>query len=166
MHILNLHERIMVGSPQKMTELFRALASDTDALWPRHWPRLKMSPRLTPGAEGGHGPIRYRTTTVAHNLVRFTFTGPKGFDGYHELSFMQDIAGTRVRHLINMRVHGPALVTWPLVFEPLHDALIEDLLDNAEREMTGQVQAPARHSVYVRFLRRLTRRLAEPPRHG
>jgi len=37
-----------------------------------------------------------------------------------------------------MEARGPALVSWPLVFEPLHDALLEDLLDRATA-LTGTI---------------------------
>ena len=51
-------------------------------------------------------------------------------------------------------------VQWKLVIEPLHDALLEDALDKAERE-TG-LPAPHRSvwSLRVRFLRWLVRRQA------
>lgn len=166
MQILNLHERVMVGDRQHLTELFNQLASPQDRLWPPNWPPLRLSPRLTAGASGGHGPIRYRVSLFAPLLLRCTFLAPRGFDGYHELSAMHDPGGLRVRHLINMQISGPALLTWPLFYRPLHDALMEDLLDRAEQALTGSVQRPARHSGWVRLLRRLGRRLAEAPRHG
>ena len=40
--------------------------------------------------------------------------------------------------------------------EPLHDVVVEDLFDNAERETTGTVVRPAAWSSRVRVLRRLT----------
>lgn len=40
--------------------------------------------------------------------------------------------------------------------EPLDDAVVEDLFDNAEREATGTVVRPAVWSSRVRVLRRLT----------
>jgi hypothetical protein len=44
---------------------------------------------------------------------------------------------------------------WSTVVRPLHDALIEDALDNAERETTGTVAEPAGWSWWVRTLRRV-----------
>ena len=41
--------------------------------------------------------------------------------------------------------------------EPLHDVVVEDLFDNAEREATGTVVRPAAWSSRVRVLRRLAR---------
>ena len=40
--------------------------------------------------------------------------------------------------------------------EPLHDAVVEDLLDNAEGETTGALIRPAAWSPRVRVLHRLT----------
>ncbi|MEM1418366.1 MAG: SRPBCC family protein, partial [Myxococcota bacterium] len=48
---------------------------------------------------------------------------------------------------------------WSLVVRPLHDALIEDAFDNAERALTGDVARPARWSLRVRLLRRVLDRL-------
>ncbi|WP_372448549.1 hypothetical protein [Streptomyces durocortorensis] len=56
-----------------------------------------------------------------------------------------------------MNTSGPARLTWPLVWRPLHDALLEDSLDRAERACTGAVENPARRGSYVRLLRRLAR---------
>ena len=39
--------------------------------------------------------------------------------------------------------------------EPLDDAVVEDLFDNAERETTGSVARPATWGPRVRLLRRL-----------
>lgn len=50
---------------------------------------------------------------------------------------------------------GLARLSWPLVFRPLHDALIENVLDNAARHVTGHLERPTRCSSYVRALRRI-----------
>ncbi|MGW3967282.1 hypothetical protein ACWED2_46225 [Amycolatopsis sp. NPDC005003] len=42
-----------------------------------------------------------------------------------------------------------------MFFRPLHDALLEQLLDRAESAVTGRVERPVRWSPYVRFLRGL-----------
>jgi hypothetical protein len=48
--------------------------------------------------------------------------------------------------VIEADMRGLALMTWPLVFRPLHDALLEDALDKAERDITGMVANPNRWS--------------------
>jgi hypothetical protein len=61
-----------------------------------------------------------------------------------------------------MRVRGTARLSWPLVFRPLHDALVEDSLDLAERAVSARLATPARWSRYVRLLRCLLRRWPPP----
>jgi hypothetical protein len=97
--------------------------------------------------------------------VRLRFLAPRGFDGFHEFTVRPDPSGgTVLAHLLSMRAHGPAGASWPLVFRPLHDALLEDALDRAERALTGGVRAPARWSRRVRLLRSLLARTTPAPR--
>jgi hypothetical protein len=57
------------------------------------------------------------------------------------------------------------VLAWPLVWQPPHDALIDDLLDRAELVLTGAVARPARWSPWVRLLRRvLAARAGSQPR--
>jgi hypothetical protein len=55
-----------------------------------------------------------------------------------------------------MSARGPAMVTWPLIFRPLHDALVEDSLDTAARALGESV--PVREwPLRVRLLRACVR---------
>ena len=117
------------------------------------------------GADGCHGPIRYRISDyVPGRWIRFRLIGPRGFRGFHEFVVSQADNGALLQHTLAMRVRGPARLSWPLVFRPLHDALVEDSLDLAERAITGHLAKPARYSRYVRLLRRLLRRDPRSPR--
>jgi hypothetical protein len=152
MAVLNVHQRRLAVSPDEAGSLIDSLAGPDDRLWPHHaWPPMRFDRPLAVGAVGGHGPIRY---VVSHYVpgqwIRFRFTGPRGFDGFHELTVSTQDDGTLLRHTLSMRLHGWARLSWPLVFRPLHDALIEDGLDRA-----GVVGRPARWSPYVRLLRGL-----------
>jgi hypothetical protein len=51
-----------------------------------------------------------------------------------------------------MQVHGTAVITWPVVFCPMHDALIEDSLASAEASL-GLAPAIRPWSPWVRLLR-------------
>ncbi|WP_304454455.1 SRPBCC family protein [Nocardiopsis sp. YSL2] len=163
MPVYNTHERRLNASPDEVGALLDALASDDDRLWPcGSWPAMVLDGPLAPGASGGHGPVRY---TVEHYVpgrwVRLRFGAPRGFDGFHELTVRPDPSGgTVLAHLLAMRAHGPALVAWPLVFRPLHDALLEDALDRAEQALHGSVRTPARWSARVRLLRAVLARTA------
>jgi hypothetical protein len=158
MPVRNLHIRRLPDDPGVLID---TLAGATDRLWPADtWPRMRFDRPLGPGAVGGHGPIRYQVVAqVPGRWIRFRFTAPRGFDGFHEYTVHEtEDGGAELHHLLSMTVHGAARVTWPLLWRPLHDALIEDSLDNAERELTGTVRSPARWSRYVRLLRSVAAR--------
>lgn len=156
MRVHNVHRRA-IGSPEALGVLLDALGSDADRLWPGdRWPRLRLDGPLAVGAHGRHGPIRYQVQTYTRShRVRFRFQRPPGFDGFHEFCVVGGgEAPAELVHVLEARMSGLARLPWPLMFRPLHDALIEDALDNAERQVTGQIQRPARWSPYVRALRR------------
>src|SRR5688572_30624625 len=126
MKVLNIHERTFDFPADKVGALIDTLASPKDRLWPNGlWPRMEFDRPLGVGAVGGHGPIRYSVEEYRPGRsVKFRFSGPRGFDGYHGFFVVPDGARTILRHTLEMTTHGPALVSWPLVFRPLHDALI------------------------------------------
>ena len=113
-----------------------------------------------PGAKGGHGPIRYFVKSYEPGRnVYFEFTAPAGFDGFHGFELEEiDPDSTVLRHVLEMKAAGPALFTWSLVFRPLHDALLEDALDKAERNL-GCTPAGASWSAWVKILRWILRKI-------
>ncbi len=156
----NVHERTLSADPGTVGELIDSLAGPADRLWPREqWPAMHFDMGLQEGAAGGHGPIRYSVETYDPGRhVRFRFCRPVGFDGYHEFHVNPATAGGVVlRHSLVMRTTGRARLSWPVVFRPLHDALIEDALHKAAVEL-GDVQPRPRWGLWVRLLRRLLRR--------
>ncbi|MFD3688503.1 SRPBCC family protein [Nocardiopsis sp. NPDC058631] len=159
MDVYNLHERHLPVAPGQVGALLDSLAAGSDdLLWPRgDWPPMRLDRPLAVGARGGHGPVRYTVEEyVPGHHVRFRFRAPRGFDGFHEFTVHPTPSGgTALRHLLAMRGRGPARLTWPLAFRTLHDALLEDCLDRAERVLTGTVAAPARWGRRTRLLRRL-----------
>ncbi|MFD8548259.1 SRPBCC family protein [Streptomyces sp. NPDC059649] len=160
MGVYNVHERVLPVPDAEAGLLIDGLSGAGDRLWPgRDWPPMVFDGPLAAGATGGHGPVRYTVAAyVPGRWVRFTFSGPRGFDGFHEYTVHPlGPERTLLRHTLAMRARGPARLTWPLAFRPLHDACLEDSLDRAERACTGRVARPARRSRYVRLLRRLVR---------
>lgn len=118
------------------------------------------------GATGGHGPIRYAVEKFDSTKVVFRFnaeSGPAvGLEGTHGF-FIEPVGpdSTRLVHRIDGKSHGAMTLRWLAFFLPLHDALIEDALDCAERALTGTVVRPARHGIRVRVLRALAQK--QPP---
>lgn len=157
MPVRNIHERLLPVPPSQVGALLDTLASPGDQLWPfQRWPAMRLDRPLAVGAVGGHGPIRYTVEAYEPGrLIRFHFTGPPGFLGTHALVVEPDgDSGTRLRHKLLMRTVGPARLTWPVVFRPLHDALIEDAFNRAAAA-TGQPPAARAWTPWVRALRAL-----------
>jgi hypothetical protein len=153
--VLNIHERELPVSPQRVGVLIDSLSSREDALWPKQsWPPMEFDRPLSVGAVGGHGPIRYFVEGYTPGeSIKFSFTGPKGFRGHHGYEIVKSSAQNCVlRHTLEMVTHGPATVSWPIVFRPLHDALIEDSLAVAQASL-GQPPRVQAWSAWVRLLR-------------
>lgn len=160
MAVVNIHLRHLPAPASEVGALVDTLAGADDALWPvHHWPAMRFDRPLGVGAVGGHGPVRY---AVEHYVpgcwVRFRFTGPRGFDGFHEFTVHPTADGVDLVHLLAMKARGRARFTWPLAYRWMHDALLEDCLDRAEHALTGSVSNPAQWTGRVRLLRRIAER--------
>lgn len=159
MRVCNIHTRLLDEHQATVGTLIDTLASPADALWPRdRWPAMRFDRPLQVGARGGHGPIRY-TVAAYHpgRYIEFRFDAPRGFDGYHAF-LVEPLTADRTRlwHLLVMRTTGPAIISWPLLFRPLHDALIEDCLDTAARAVGGMPRSRS-WSPWVVLLRQAVR---------
>ena len=168
LRVLNVHDRNIAAPPDAVGALIDSLASDDDALWPsRTWPRMCLDRPLNVGAIGGHGPIRsFVDEYLPGRMVQFRFLSPRGFDGHHRFEATPAENGsTLLRHTIDMSISGRALFTWPVIVRPLHDALLEDALNQAQSSL-GLTPAFSSWSAYVKLLRWLvTSGRAKPPKH-
>jgi hypothetical protein len=159
MKVRNVHER-RFRATDPVGGLIDSLASPADALWPiESWPRIVFDRPLQIGAVGGHGPIRYVVEAYQPGKsVRFRFTGPKGFNGSHGYEVAAIGPETIVlRHVLEMTTSGLAILSWPLMYRPLHDALIEDSLATAQASL-GYPPTVQPWSAWVKFLRWLVSR--------
>jgi hypothetical protein len=153
----NIQHRLINAPADTLGGLLDSVATEDRTLWPTGWPPLVLDAGLTPGSRGGHGLIRYSVAEYEPGRrVRFCFDPGLGLDGYHELRITSEgPQGCRLTHTIDSTIHGRAKVLWPLMIRWLHEALTEDLFDNAERAATGRLRGqPARWSLWVRLLRR------------
>lgn len=156
--VVNVHERLLAGDLSESAALLDALPDDGSA-WPRdRWPALRLSDGLQLGSDGGHGPIRYGVREYdAGRRVRFAFTPGSGLDGWHELR-LEELPGAGVRWTHELVMIRPSVVVRGL-FEPLHDALIEDLFDSVAAALGGVEVARRRLPASVAMRRGLAERL-------
>lgn len=153
MKIVNVHQRLLHASPDRVAALIATLGSPNDALWPHTgWPRMVLDRPLGVGASGGHGPIRYRVVAYEPaGFVRFRF---KHVEGWHAFEVLEATSQyCLLEHRMEINARGLALLRWLFVIRPLHDACLEDLLSQAEASL-GEIPRVVRWSPYVRLLMR------------
>jgi hypothetical protein len=160
MHVRSVHERLLRAAPERVGELLAGLATLDDRFWPAAaWFPFELRGPLARGTRAGHGPIRYRVDEYAPGkrlVFRFEPRAlSRGFDGTHAFQIVPMPEGAVLRHVVDARLSLVASLRWVLFMRVLHDALLEDALDNAERLLTGSVEAPAVWSGRVRILRRV-----------
>jgi hypothetical protein len=141
--VRNVHRRA-VDDVEAVGALLDDLGSIDDQLWPRdRWPAMRLDRPLEVGALGGHGPIRYRVELYEpKRRFRFRFERPRGFDGFHEFCLVEDDPPV-LEHLLEAELTGLARLSWPLVYRPLHNDLIEDALANAASGPASRTWSPA-----------------------
>jgi hypothetical protein len=157
--IVNVHSRQYFGSDGRLGELIDALGSGSDRLWPSdRWPALRLDRSLAVGASGGHGPIRYwvESYTPGVNVV-FRFDPRIGLVGTHRLEVTSD---DRLTHTIEAAAHGWMRLLWPTLVRPMHDALLEDALDNVDAVLDASQPVRRHMSARVRMARRVAGHVA------
>ncbi|NNG36472.1 SRPBCC family protein [Nakamurella aerolata] len=151
--ISNVHQRHTPGPLSRAGELLELVAAPENPLWPSdRWPPLVLDNGLEPGSDGGHGPIRYRV--VEHQPGRSVrFAMDDSIRGGHTLSVEPVPGGPGEPEQVCWRhelvIERPSLLIRAIVV-PLHDALLEDLLDGADAAMR---QRPLRRRTLSRGVR-------------
>jgi len=154
--VRNVHERVLAAPADRVGALLDRLAGPDDPLWPAPaWPALRLDRPLAVGADGGHDGIRYHVVAYEpRRRVEFRFHPATGLDGSHVFE-VEPIDPDRcvLRHVLVATPRGRMRILVPLAVRWLHDAVIEDLLDNAERAATPTTPRSRRYSTWVRTLR-------------
>jgi hypothetical protein len=155
MQVINTHQRLFNCPAIRVGTLIDLLASPQNCLWPSYlWPNMKFDKEISIGARGGHGPIRYFIENYSRGkFISFRFTGPSGFRGMHKFEVIQISSDScKLQHLLELNPKGLARLTWPLIYRPLHDALIEDAL--ATGQLNLQINPEIKQwSLWVKCLR-------------
>jgi hypothetical protein len=154
MRMSNVHERRIAAPTARVGTLLDTLASSDDRFWPHeNWPAIRLDRPLQVGATGGHGTGPYTVTSYAPGKhIRFEFGGER--DGYHEFTLEEAGDNTSLlRHTLKAKLTVRSAYRWYVHIRPLHNALIEDLLDKVEGQLSRH-EGPQRWSVRVIRLRR------------
>ena len=152
--ISNAHERALVDPAAHVDALLSRLGTPDDRLWPSEvWLSARLDASPDAGGAGGHGRVRYHCSERAPGMVTFTFdevNGSRRWNGRHRFTLLSNRTGCTLRHVVELRLPLREALQWQVLIRPLHDAILEDLLDKA----AGRPPSRA-WSAWVRTLRRV-----------
>ena len=125
---------------------------------------MRLSNGLTEGSTGGHGFVRYSVVEVNRHHVVFRFDERIGLRGTHAFEVHESPnGGCILRHVLEGDSLGLMRIAWPLIVRPLHNALVEDGLDNAVRQLDGEHVETRDLSRRVKLLRQGLSLLTQRP---
>ena len=153
MKLKNVHKRTIAAPAAHVGALLDTLSSEDDKFWPHeNWPGVKFNLPLQVGAIGGHGTGPYTVSAyIPDRHLRFEFIGARR--GYHEFRLLEvDDVTCLLRHLVEAELTLNSAWRWYFLIRPLHNALIEDLFDKVESQVTS-VEHPQVWSSRVQKLR-------------
>lgn len=156
--ILNIHERALAVAPARASAVLESLSQPDDLLWPKElWPAMILDRGLATGSKGGHSIVRYEVSGhIPGRRVEFAFRPMPQlpvFRGRHYFEVLPCDRGVLLRHTIDVRTDFATWVYWKLFIERIHDALVEDAFDKAERSTGVPRPHHSRWPPSVRFLR-------------
>lgn len=155
MEMSNVHERTIAAPAARVGTLLDTLASADDRFWPHeNWPRVRFDRPLQVGATGGHGPSLYTVSSYTPGRhIRFEFGGVRR--GFHEFT-LHDVDDTVcvLRHATKAQLTFNRALGWYFLIRPLHNALLEDLLDKVESQV-ATVEHPQLWGLRVQKLRQV-----------
>lgn len=155
MKVVNIHERTINQQKNQVWRFFETLSSDNDMVVATNkWSRMTMDKGLQVGSKGGHGPIGYSIQEfIPCELIKFEFTKPRGFYGYHKFELSETEEGkTKIKHTIEMDTSYKGYLLWIFAIRWLHDAFIEDAFDKVENHF-APIKKFSEWSLWVKLLR-------------
>jgi hypothetical protein len=125
MKISNRHERMVAAPPARIA----ALIADFDRVWPTE---IAPAPRRQGHRLYDAGPMLWEEFDRPGAARAFRVVRPDGLQGEHWFELEVAAGATVVRYMIEGRAVGRYEAIWCERIEPLHDRILEALLDNVE----------------------------------
>ncbi len=136
MKIMNRHERILAATPERIA----ALIADFDRIWPT---QIAPAPRLHGHRLYDAGLVLWEEYDRPGAARAFRVARPDELQGEHWFELRAAQGGTVVRHTIQGCAAGKYEAIWRERVEPLHDLILEALLDNIEAAAASGLTADA-----------------------
>lgn len=125
MKITNRHERVVAAPPERIA----ALIADLDRIWPTE---IAPAPRPRGRRLYDAGPMLWEEFDRTDAVRAFRVLRPDELHAEHWFELELVEGTTRVRHTVEGCAAGEYGAVWRERIEPLHDLILEALLDNVE----------------------------------
>jgi hypothetical protein len=138
MKIRNRHERIVAAAPERIA----ALIADFDRVWPTE---IAPVPRREGQCLYDAGLMLWEEFDRPAAARAFRVVRPDELRAEHWFELEPADGGTVLRHTVEGSAAGRYEAIWRERIEPLHDLILEALLDNVESAAAGD-DGPARRA--------------------
>ena len=125
MKIRNFHERVVAAPPERIA----ALIADFDRIWPT---QIAPAPRPHGHRLYEAGPMLWEEFDRSDAARAFRVIRPDGLQGGHWFELGPAEGATVLRNALQGRAAGKYEAIWRERIEPLHNQILEALLDNVE----------------------------------
>jgi hypothetical protein len=132
MKIRNRHQRTVAAPPERIA----ALVSDFDRVWPAE---IAPAPRPQGGRRYDAGLMVWEEFDRPGAARAFRVVRPHALRAEHWFELEPAEGGTMLRHIIEGQAHGKYEAIWRDRIEPLHDRVLEALLDNVEAAVASDI---------------------------
>ena len=125
MKIFNRHERLIAASPGRIA----SLVADFGAIWPA---QLAPVPRPRGERQYDTGLMVWEEIDRPGAVRAFRVLSPGELQAGHWFELVPAEGGTLLRHTVEGSATGAYERLWPERIEPLHNRILEALLDNVQ----------------------------------
>jgi hypothetical protein len=132
MKISNRHERIIAAPPERIAPLI----ADLSRVWPT---QIAPAPRQQGPRLYDAGLMLWEEFDRPGAARAFRVARPEELQAKHWFELEATGGATAVRHTVEGHAAGKYEVIWRERIEPLHDLILEALLDNVEAEVASGV---------------------------
>ncbi len=131
MKISNRHERIVAATPERVA----AIVADFDGIWPT---QIAPAPRGQGGRLYDTGLMVWEEFNRPGAARAFRVISPEGLQGEHWFELERVDGGTLLRHMLEGQALGKYEAVWTERIEPVHNRVLEALLDNVEAAVASE----------------------------
>jgi hypothetical protein len=125
MKMANVHERTFAATPEQLA----ALVADFDTIWTT---QIAQAPRLE-GQFFRASPMRWQEFDRPGAVRAFRVVSPPELRAEHWFELERVEGGTVLRHTVDGEATGAYEAVWRDRIVPVHDLVLEAMLDNIER---------------------------------